>query len=322
MSTRTSLKTSREGLDHRMVPMRLWRKAKKLGTWNPADIDFSGDRADFESLTDEEQDLLLRLTTQFQAGEESVTYDLLPIIRRMADEGRIEDEMFLTSYLWEEAKHVEGFDRFLREVTQTSGDLEHYFTDAYRQIFLEELPSTLKRLDDDGSPEALADAAVTYQMIVEGVLAETGYEAYYSVLEAQDIMPGMQEFVRNVQRDESRHVGYGVYLLSRLVAEHGDPIWDVIEERMSRLITVAIQHIQDTLSVYDPVPFGLTADQFAEYGMAQFQKRIQRIERAREQTLEDVLYDGAAPSGDGAPGASGDAATTSASLPSDGSPDG
>jgi ribonucleoside-diphosphate reductase beta chain len=290
--TRTTLTTTQSGLDHRLVPMRLWRKAKQLGTWDPADIDFSADASDFRQLSDPEQDLLLRLTAQFQAGEESVAYDLLPLLRVAAQEGRIEEEMFLTAYLWEEAKHVEGFDRFLRSGIEVSGDLESYFTDAYRRLFLTELPESLNRLDDDASPEAVADAAVTYQMIVEGVLAETGYEAYYSVLEAHDILPGMQQFIRNVQRDEARHVAYGVYLLSRLVAEHGEPIWTVIEDRMNELIRLAIEHIQATLAPYAPIPFGLTADQFVEHGMSQFQKRIQRIERARTQSLEDVLTGG------------------------------
>lgn len=302
MSTsRTSFKTSREGLDHDLYPMRLWAKAKKLGTWNPAEIDFSRDAADFDGLADDEKDLLLRLTTQFQAGEESVTVDLLPMLQVMGEEGRIEEEMFLTSYLWEEAKHVEGFDRFLRHVAGAGGDLEHYFTDPYRQIFFDALPTALNRLRSDRSPEAQAEAAVTYQMIVEGVLAETGYEAYYTVLEANDLMPGMRQFVRNVQRDESRHIGYGVYLLARLVAEHGDAVWDVIESRMNALITVAIAHIQETLGAYDGgIPFGVTIDQFVEFGLGQFQKRIQRIEAAREKTLDEVLYPNRSAAGDGA----------------------
>ena len=288
---RTTLKTTREGLDHRMVPMRLWRKAKSLGTWDPAAIDVDQDHQDWASLDEEQQALLLRLSAQFQGGEESVTYDLLPFLQVMADRGRIEDEMFLTSYLWEEAKHVEGFDRFLRTVMDTTGSLEHYYTDAYRTLFLEELPTSLDRLRQDPSPEALADAGVTYQMIVEGVLAETGYEAYASTLETNDLLPGMQTFVRNVQRDEARHVAYGVYLLSRLVAEHGAPVWSVIEDRMNILLPITLDHIQATLAPYgDAIPFGVTADDFLDYASRQFQKRLTRIERARSQTVEDVVY--------------------------------
>jgi ribonucleoside-diphosphate reductase beta chain len=288
---RTTFTTTRTGLDRQLYPMRLWQKAKRLGTWDPAAIDFTADAADWKELTEPEQDLLLRLTAQFQGGEESVTYDLLPLLQVMAEAGRIEEEMFLTSYLWEEAKHVEGFGRFLRDVAGAEGNLDHYFTDAYRHIFFDALPNAMHRLRSDASPTTLAEAAVTYQMIVEGVLAETGYEAYYTVLEANDILPGMQTFVRHVQRDEARHVGYGVFLLARLVAEHGDPVWDAIDARMNRLLPFALQHIEQTLAPYgNEVPFGITPDDFIEVGIKQFENRFSRIERARSQTLDDVYY--------------------------------
>ena len=59
----------------------------------------------------------------FQAGEESVTLDLLPLILAIANEGRLEEEMFLTSFLWEEAKHTDFFSRFLAEVAGVTDDL-------------------------------------------------------------------------------------------------------------------------------------------------------------------------------------------------------
>lgn len=290
-TTRASFKTTAQGLDPRLYPMRLWQKAKKLGTWDPQAIDFSEDIADWRRLTHDEQDMLLRLTAQFQGGEESVTHDLLPLLQVIAQEGRLEEEMFLTSYLWEEAKHVEGFHRFLNEVAGTAGGLEHYFTDAYRQIFFEELPGAMNHLRTDTSPKALAEASVTYQMIVEGVLAETGYEAYYTVLDANNLLPGMQTMVRQIQRDESRHVGYGVYLLSRLVAEHGDRAWTAIDRRMNALLPLVLQHIEQSLAPYGAdIPFGISAEDFIEIGMSQFEKRFSRIERAREQTLDEVRY--------------------------------
>ena len=295
--TRTSFKTTREGLDYALVPMRLFKKAKRLGTWDPAAIDLAQDAADWTALAADEQDLLLRLTAQFGGGEESVAADLLPLLSLMADEGRVEDELFLTSYLWEEAKHVEAFDRFLREVAQSEADLDGYLTEAYRQHFMAAQPAAMHRLRTDASPEALAEAVVTYQMGTEGVLAETGYHAYYTVLEDRGIMPGMQEIVRNIQRDESRHVGYGVYLLSRLVAEHGDAVWTVIEARMNTVMMTAMQVVGEMLAPYgDAVPFGVTLDHFLDYAQRQFTKRYARIEKARGLSVHAVLYGTDAPS--------------------------
>lgn len=293
MSSHAPLQTPHAGLDRALLPYRLWTKAKALGTWDPMDIDFDRDAADWAALSDGERDLLLRLTAQFEGGEESVTRHLLPLLGRVARNGRLEEELFLTAYLWEEAKHVDGFDHFLRHVAREDTSLTDYFTMPYRRLVLEELPSALDRLHTDDRPETLARASVTYQMIVEGVLAETGYTAYRTVLRERDLLPGMQAFIRLVQRDESRHVAYGVFLLSRLVAEHGPSVWTAIEERMEELLPLVLSHIQETLSVYgDAIPFGVTADQFLEVGSAQFEKRLRRIDRARTQSLETVLYGG------------------------------
>src|SRR6058998_3669221 len=93
---------SGRGLDWQSVPMRLFQKAKKLGTWDPQAIDFSHDKPDWDAFDDTERDFLLRTLALFQAGEEGVTSDLLPLIMVIADEGRLEEEIFLTSFLWEE----------------------------------------------------------------------------------------------------------------------------------------------------------------------------------------------------------------------------
>ena len=288
---RTAFTTARRRLDGRLYPMQLFQKAKRLGVWDPRAFDLAHDREDWLGLNERERDLLLRLTTLFEAGEESVTYDLLPLLQVAAAEGRVEEELFLTTYLWEEAKHVEAFHRVLDEIAGAEDGLERYYTDAYRRIFLDVLPRAMDRLRADAAPEALAEAAVTYQMVVEGVLAETGYHAYYAMLERNDLMPGLRAMVQQVQQDESRHIAYGVFLLSRLVAEHGEPLWTVIDRRMNDLLPLAVQIIAESLEPYgDDIPFGLTADDFVDFGMAQFQKRYARIERARHQPLEVVLY--------------------------------
>ena len=289
MSTRQGFQsTSSRRIDFDCPPMRLWQKSKKLGVWDPADLDFSQDAQDWQRLDEDEQDVILRLSSLFQAGEEAVTLDLLPLIQVIAAEGRLEEEMYLTSFLWEEAKHVEAFSRFLGAVIGHDRDLGDYQTPMYRSIFWEELPNALGRLRTDSSPVAQAEASVTYNLIVEGVLAETGYHAYHEMLTRNGIMPGMQELTAILKRDESRHLAYGVFLLSRLVAEHGDEVWNAIEARMSALLAPAMGTIDELFAAYEVVPFGLKAEDFTNFGMLQFQNRIERITKAREQSLEDV----------------------------------
>jgi ribonucleoside-diphosphate reductase beta chain len=74
----TDFATTTRGLHRDLPAMRLYEKAKRLGIWNPSDIDFSRDQTDWISLKDDEKDLVLRLLSMFVAGEEAVTLDLLP----------------------------------------------------------------------------------------------------------------------------------------------------------------------------------------------------------------------------------------------------
>jgi len=279
--------TTAGGLNHALPPMRLYHKAKELGIWNPKHIDLTYDKADWHKLSDNERDVILRLTALFQAGEESVTLDLLPLIMTIAREGRVEEEMFLTTFLWEEAKHTEFFRRFIDEVTGTAIDLTPYHSESYKQIIYKELPDSLNVLLTDPSPASQVKASVTYNMIVEGVMAETGYHGYYAMLEKNNILPGLKEGIGNLKRDESRHIAYGVYLLSRLVAS--DPsLWEIIEERMNTLFEPALNIVNEIFAPYDPMPFDLQIDEFLTFAMNQFQKRMSRIEKARRQTIEEI----------------------------------
>ena len=98
---RTGLQTTKAGLRRESLPMLLYQKAKRLGVWDPYSFDLTRDRADWLALTDLQRDAILQLTSLFQAGEESVTLDLLPLIQVIAAEERLEEELFLTSFLWE-----------------------------------------------------------------------------------------------------------------------------------------------------------------------------------------------------------------------------
>lgn len=284
----TSFATTTRGLDRSLPPMRLYEKAKRLGVWNPSDIDLSQDKTDWAVLKADEKDLILRLLAMFVAGEEAVTLDLLPLIRVIAREGRLEEEMFLATFLFEEAKHTDFFRRFLDEVaTEMGSDLTHYHTDNYRHIFYDALPSALSALEADPSPSAQVRASATYNMVVEGVLAETGYHAFFSMLERNNLMPGLRRGISLLKQDESRHIAYGVYLLSRLVAEHPEE-WEALDAQMNDLLPFAIGVIGDAFAAYEVVPFGLVEEDFVNYAMSQFTKRFERLERARGVSLEEV----------------------------------
>ncbi|MBK9780289.1 MAG: R2-like ligand-binding oxidase [Anaerolineales bacterium] len=292
----TAFATTTRGLNRELPPMRLYEKAKKLGIWNPSDIDLAKDKQDWAGFTDEEKDLCLLLLSMFVAGEEAVTLDLLPLIQAIAQEGRIEEEMYLTTFLFEEAKHTDFFRRFMDEVAFPSllgeglgvrSDLSRYHGDNYRQLFYESLPDALNALRSDPSPASQIRASVTYNMVVEGVLAETGYQAFFTMLERNDLCPGLRKGISLLKQDESRHIAYGVYLLSRLIAEHPQE-WDNLQMQMNILLPSAIGVIGDAFARYEVVPFGLKEEDFVNYAMSQFSKRFERLEKAKGVSLDEI----------------------------------
>ena len=195
----------------------------------------------------------------------------------IAREGRLEEELFLTTFLFEEGKHTQFFRRFLDEVAGSPDGLGRYHGESYRQLFEVELPQAMHALLDDVSPAAQARASATYNLIVEGVLAETGYHSYFEALEARDLVPGLRDGLRLIKQDESRHIAYGVHLLTRLVA--ADPsLWDVVEERMAALLPLALGVVEEGFARYgDRSPFGLEKNDIAAFAASQFQARLERI---------------------------------------------
>jgi ribonucleoside-diphosphate reductase beta chain len=285
---------SSRGLDFNSIPMRLFQKAKKLGTWDPWDIDLSRDQADWAALAEHRRDGLISLSTLFQAGEEAVTLDILPLVIWVARQGRLEDEIYLTSFLWEEAKHTEFFRRWLSTVATVDYDLHEYLSSPYRQIFFEELPTTMSRLLYDDSREALARALVTYNIIVEGVLAETGYYSYSRARARDQSMPGLAQGIQLIARDESRHIRFGIYMLQLLVSE--DPnVWDTIQARMQELlplaIGVAIGNRQRFEEKYGPDALVIPPGEIETYAQTQFERRMRALERARRQSPAELTQE-------------------------------
>ena len=120
------------GLNWDSLPLKLFAGGNAK-FWDPAEIDFSRDRADWESMSELERDWATRLCAQFIAGEEAVTQDIQPFMAAMRAEGRLGDEMYLTQFAFEEAKHTQVFRLWLDAVGMTD-DLQGYLDDlpSYR----------------------------------------------------------------------------------------------------------------------------------------------------------------------------------------------
>jgi ribonucleoside-diphosphate reductase beta chain len=92
----------------------------------------------------------------------------------------------------------------------------------------------MRRMDTDQSPEAILDATLVYNQLVEGVAAISGYRRWDETFAKIGKLPGLEAGIKLTQRDERRHIAYGTYLGRQILAEHPE-LWEFVERRWARL---------------------------------------------------------------------------------------
>jgi len=281
----------RGGLNWDSLPLRLFSKGNGR-PWDPAAIDLTQDARDVAAMTEDERWWTCTLAAQFLAGEESVTRDLQPFVAAMAAEGRLADEMYLTQFVYEEAKHTEAFRRWFDAVGLTE-DLHGYLedNDDYLEIFTRQLPDSLAALAEDPSPRSQVRASVTYNHVVEGTLALTGYFAWAKVCSSRGILPGMQQVIKHIGDDERRHMAWGTFTCRRHVAAD-DTLWAVVEDRMQELIGPTMGVVTSTFDqAQGEPPFAIDRDEMAAYALDKVGRRLGAISAARGADLRAIDVD-------------------------------
>ena len=214
------------GIDEDASSFRYYRNAVSRH-WDPVDVDLDADVDRVADLDAGAFDSLRRTLALFGAGEEAVTEDLSPLAVVLED---VNDQLFVTTQLYEEAKHAEFFHRYWTRVVHEAEDrrgLEHsdprdpaWFNDAYDELF-ERNDAAMTRLLDDDTPENRARAYCHYHLTVEGILAQTGYygvqTSFSGDVEGLPELPGLVEGFSRIRSDEGRHVGFGMRKLKDLV---------------------------------------------------------------------------------------------------------
>ena len=192
------------------------------GNWEAYAIDFSADRDGWDGLTDIQRRSALWIYSMFFYGEDSVTDNLSPYIDAAP---KPEQKYFLATQQVDEARHAVFFHRFFREVIGAGDSLSATlaYTEAqlgwgYRNVFerLDRMSDDLRR---DRSLPNFARAIALYHMVVEATLAQPGQHFIEDYFASSGTMPGFSAGMANVSRDEQRHIGFGVKVLSECFAE-------------------------------------------------------------------------------------------------------
>jgi hypothetical protein len=198
-------------------------KRWEQGNWSAYDIDLSADKAGWEGLSDIQRRSAMWIYSMFFYGEDRVADTLAPYITAAPTE---EQSYFLATQQVDEVRHSVFFHRFFKDVIGVGGDSIEQTLSAtlpqlnwgYRGIF-DRLDVMAEELRKDRSLPKYAQAITLYHLIVEGSLAQPGQHFIEDFFASEDTMPGFSAGMANVSRDEQRHIGFGVKVLSELLAD-------------------------------------------------------------------------------------------------------
>jgi 1,2-phenylacetyl-CoA epoxidase catalytic subunit len=212
------------------------------GNWSATSIDFSEDRAGWDALSEIQRKSALWIYSMFFYGEDSVTDNLAPYIDAAPKE---EQKYFLATQQVDEARHAVFFHRFFSEVIGAGESISSTlaYTEAqlgwgYRNVF-ERLDRMAADLRKDRSLPNFARAIALYHMVVEATLAQPGQHYIEDYFAKAGTMPGFNEGMANVSRDEQRHIGFGVKVLAECFAE-SDECKEAVRELLLEVLPYSV----------------------------------------------------------------------------------
>jgi ribonucleotide reductase beta subunit family protein with ferritin-like domain len=246
------------------------------GNWRAYEIDFSGDRDGWAALSEIQRKSALWIYSMFLYGEDAVTDGLSPYIDAAPKE---EQKYFLATQQVDEARHAVFFHRFFKEVIGTGDSISETLASThpqlgwgYRGVFgrLERMAEELRQ---DRSLPNFARAITLYHMIVEASMAQPGQHFIEDYFAKAGTMPGFSFGMEKVSRDEQRHIGFGVKLLSELFAES--------EECKSAASEILREVLPYTLAVMVPpnwderytTEYGFTLEDIYAFGMRSVEQK-------------------------------------------------
>ncbi len=271
--------TSGQLMDYRQL-YALWERQN----WKATELDFSRDREQWLTTTTHAQESTLWSIGAFYVGEERVTADLAPFLLA-APSGEI--EMFLATQLVDEARHAAFFDRFGAEVLALDAEdfrgrmreMEDGLANAWREVFDDGLRQTATELQS--TPDDLdlfVRGIATYHMVVEGFLAVTGQKFIRDFFDQHGMYPGFVEGFGLVERDEHRHIAFGMRFLKDVIDEdprHRQTIEDVVLDLVPKAAYVFVPPYAEDPS--DFLSYGYHSSDIYGYAYTTLKRRMSML---------------------------------------------
>ncbi len=227
------------------APLKLYERWERQH-WSVLDYELGADLAGWTALRPFTRRELRTGMVQYFLGEAAVANTLAPLLQGAPTR---EEELFLATQIADEARHTLFFLRYLQAVdgedepfdAYTAG-LEAHWAGGHVDLFERRLEAATDRVRLHPADHGAWYSAVTlYHLLVEAVLAINGERVLLDVVRRLGTLPVLEDGLRKVARDESRHISFGVGALKRGVETgYGATIVTVVRDSLPSVLNVLV----------------------------------------------------------------------------------
>src|SRR5438552_500706 len=285
----------------------IYRKYEKATrkVWDAKQLDYETDAADWDRLTEAQRSGIATITVRFEAGEQEVTDELLPMLAAAHALRRFDWVMFLSTFMLEEARHSEFFTLWHARVAGLLAPpdkaaywpLREHTVDPQGRFKVGEpvyegLPEYGRRLSaavESGDESAIEGAFVRFATLyctwVEGVLTMPSYEIVIDTAELWDVLPTLRQGFRNILGDEGRHITFGTQACRILIEKnraYEALAHEVIDEYRGNAVGM--------LEYQRRVP-GLDLEKYQRQKVRHYLNRCREMGITADQSLVDQILD-------------------------------
>jgi ribonucleoside-diphosphate reductase beta chain len=155
-------------------------------------------------------------------------------------------------------------------------ELEAMMLEPWHRVFDDDLRGIAKQVAERPHDlDLFVEGIATYHMVIEGVLAMTGQHFILKYMEDHGLYPGFRRGFSLVERDEHRHIAFGVRFLKDMV-EQDSKYAGIVERKVLELVPHATQVFVPPYadSPQDFVSYGYRSDQIYGFAYRSLKRRM------------------------------------------------
>ena len=261
-------------------PQTLYRRWEE-DQWSPFAIDLDADREQWTAMDGAQRTLIHFALASLMVAEERITTKFAGLVAADAPE---EETTFLSTQQVDEARHMQFYARFQDEVVAEPAAIAAHVerargevSDAFRHIFDGALVDAHRRLlDEPGDLEAKVRFITIYHLILESTLGLTSFHFVTEYLRRERLLPGFVEGYSRIHRDETRHIGYGIWFLREAVRERPE-LGDVVRATLRELLPSVADSLRPPGDGTAEDVLGVTQDDIRAFALDGLTRRLKIV---------------------------------------------